>query len=648
MRLPGQEIDEGTGARTRLPVASIHNAAAPPPAPLPVEIAFLAETGVAPGTLDEACRLASRWGVTADEALLAADLIDAETFARALARQLALPLLPEDARADPSVDRVRAEASGILPLAPGRRLRFALAPHGPALRLLLERRSPNLAGAAVTTRRRLGELVREAHPGRLAFHAANALPEAEPDASIRDGANGRQIAALAMASGAAGFGLVAAPLVLAMAVAALAATMFLTMIVLRLAAARETVPTSLPAGLARLLRDDELPVYSVIVALYRERAVLPQLLRALSALDYPPARLDIRLVVEADDAETRAALAEHRLPPLVTIVVAPPGLPRTKPRALNVALEGARGTLVAIYDAEDVPDPLQLRQAAALFARAEPDVACLQARLVIDNTRDSWLTRLFTIEYAHLFDVLNPALARFRLPIALGGTSNHFRADVLRALHGWDAWNVTEDADLGFRLAAQGWRVDDLPSATLEEAPATLRAWLAQRTRWLKGWMQVCVTHSRHPLRQIVAMGAPAWLAMVSLSLGTVATALGFPIFTTLAILAFLGQIDRLAASPMVTVATGISLTIFAAGLVAMLWPPLVALKRRRLLHLAPWLLLLPAYYALMSLAAWRALWELLRAPFRWNKTAHGLARTTRTGALETARPFAGSPLAKS
>ena len=190
------------------------------------------------------------------------------------------------------------------------------------------------------------------------------------------------------------------------------------------------------------------------------------------------------------------ALAAIRLPGMFEVIVAPPGPPRTKPRALNVALPLARGDFVTVYDAEDVPHPNQLRLAVETFARVPLDIGCLQARLVIDNTGDSWVTRFFTIEYATLFYVINPGLSRLDMPVPLGGTSNHFRRNVLQRLRGWDAWNVTEDADLGIRLALAGYRIGDLPSPTLEEAPATLDAWMNQRTRWMKGFMQVCVTHS--------------------------------------------------------------------------------------------------------------------------------------------------------
>jgi cellulose synthase/poly-beta-1,6-N-acetylglucosamine synthase-like glycosyltransferase len=355
-------------------------------------------------------------------------------------------------------------------------------------------------------------------------------------------------------------------------------------------------------------------------------------------------------VIEADDREMAEALAETTLPGCFEVVVVPPGEPRTKPRALNAALPLAQGEFVTVYDAEDVPDPDQLRLAAATFSRTAPDVACLQARLVIDNTEDNWLTRFYTIEYATLFDVINPGLVLEDLPIPLGGTSNHFRAAVLRDLHGWDAWNVTEDADLGIRLALAGYRVLDLPSSTLEEAPGTFDAWLKQRARWMKGFMQVVVTHSRHPLRALRALGPVRFFAAVAMTLGTVATALGYPLFMIVSVHALWQGAWLDTETLLEALRSAVGVTLFGAGLVGMLAPAVLAIERRGWRRLYPFVPLLPFYYALISLAAWRALWELAVDPFRWHKTEHGLARTSRTGLVRRgarAGPAAPAPAGK-
>ena len=224
------------------------------------------------------------------------------------------------------------------------------------------------------------------------------------------------------------------------------------------------------------------------------------------------------------------------------ILVAPQGSPRTKPRALNVALPLARGRYTVVYDAEDIPDPGQLRLAVARFAQLPRNVACLQARLTIDNTDDTWLTRLFTIEYAALFDAFNPGLAEIGSPLPLGGTSNHFRTSVLRDIHGWDAWNVTEDADLGIRLARLGYAVKDLPSSTLEEAPGTLGAWMRQRTRWMKGFVQTATSHSRKPRLLLRQLGIWKCFGALCLTWGIALSALVYPLFSGLILIWWLSE----------------------------------------------------------------------------------------------------------
>ena len=242
-------------------------------------------------------------------------------------------------------------------------------------------------------------------------------------------------------------------------------------------------------------------------------------------------KLDIKIVIEPDDVETAAALAELRLAAPFDVVVAPEVGPRTKPKALNAALPFARGTFTVIYDAEDRPEPDQLRRALAMFQAEDDDVACVQARLTIDNTADSWLSRLFTAEYGAQFDLFLPGLARMRLPLPLGGTSNHFRTDVLRSIGAWDAYNVTEDADLGMRLARFGYRSTVVASTTYEEAPAHLGPWLRQRTRWFKGWAQTWAVHMRTPVRLLRELGPGGFLTFQLVVGGNVLAALIHPVF---------------------------------------------------------------------------------------------------------------------
>src|SRR5262249_16387500 len=229
------------------------------------------------------------------------------------------------------------------------------------------------------------------------------------------------------------------------------------------------------------------PTYTILCPLYREANVVPDLMAALARLDYPVGALQIQLLIEADDPDTLAAALAAPSAPHIEIVLIPSSAPRTKPKALNVGLARARGAFVVVYDAEDRPHPQQLRMALKAFTDGDAQLACVQAPLLIDNAAASWISQQFAAEYAMQFLEVLPMLARFRLPLPLGGTSNHFRTAALRACGGWDPNNVTEDADLGYRLARDNWRIDVIAPPTYEEAPIRLGPWLNQRARWIKG-----------------------------------------------------------------------------------------------------------------------------------------------------------------
>ncbi|MGO4527037.1 glycosyltransferase [Microvirga sp. 2MCAF35] len=508
------------------------------------------------------------------------------------------------------------------------------APRGPALVRLLSARLRN-GPLSITSPTRLRQAVFQAQGRRIADQAASDLATQAPE--LATGLGYAQIVVLFVALGSVSFGIGHAPGLTLATMGAALGPLFLGLIVLRLAASFLKNPAE-PTTEAPRVEDAALPIYTIIAALYRERRVAARLIEALSRLDYPAAKLDIKLVLEADDRETLDALQAADLPGNMEIIVAPKGQPRTKPRALNVALPLARGRFTVIYDAEDVPDPGQLRLAVDRFSCLPPHVACLQARLTIDNTDDSWLTRLFTIEYAALFDVFNPGLADIGSPIPLGGTSNHFRTSVLKAIHGWDAWNVTEDADLGLRLARLGYEVGDLPSSTLEEAPGTLGAWMRQRTRWMKGFVQTATTHSRRPCVLFRQLGFWRFCGALVLTWGIVLSALVYPLFSALFLTSWFSGTGGSYASHWDVIVRVYSQTLFCSGAAAIMIPALFALHRRRLWRLWPWLPLLPFYYGLVSIAAWRGLWELATATFRWNKTSHGHARTSRTGSLRSTK----------
>jgi len=607
------------------------------------EARILADIGVPVDLVARAATEALRLRVPVDVSLLASRAVDETGLYRALARRLGIPFLV-DAALRSDMDYAAAAAAGVAPLAPGASggARWLAAPRGRALAALAS--LPDPSGFAMTTPRRFGALLRAAAAERIAADAALSLHRLEPRLS----ALSRPEAAVRRAAWAVAAALAACALLWPWPTAACLWTLlvmaFSAATVSRLfqvAASFEPEPDD-PA-----LEDRDLPDYTVVVALYREAPVARALVRALERLDYPRARLDVKFVVEADDVETFAALAAAIPGAEYEVIVAPPGEPRTKPRALDIALPFARGELLTVFDAEDEPEPDQLRKAAARFARAGPDLGCLQARLAIDNFDDNWLAGLYAIDYAALFEAGNPGVAALDLPMLLGGTSNHFRVETLRAIGGWDAWNVTEDADLGLRLARCGLRVETLRSHTFEEAPNAVRPFLNQRVRWMKGWMQTAFVHMRDPLALWWNLRPLAFVSVLTTFVSGVLSPLLWPyFFVGLALDAFDGALFS-PANAFEFVVDFSACSLAAAGFGAMIWPALVGMRRQGLMRLWPLLFLLPIWHVLLSVAAWRAVIDLWRDPHRWAKTTHGLARSRKRAHRQATSRASSAPITR-
>lgn len=384
----------------------------------------------------------------------------------------------------------------------------------------------------------------------------------------------------------------------------------------------------------------DLPTISVIVALYGESNIAPRLVRRLGRIDYPRDRLEVALVVEDSDTVTRAALAASGLPPWMRVIVAPAGSIRTKPRALNVALDQCAGSIIGVYDAEDAPDPGQLRVVAQRFACAPPQVACLQGILDFYNPRINWLSRCFTTEYAVWFRLILPGLARLGLPVPLGGTTLFFRRDALDALGGWDAHNVTEDADLGIRLARHGLRTELIDTVTGEEANCRALPWVKQRSRWLKGYMLTWAVHMRSPRLLLRQLGWWKFAGFQVLFLGTLSQFLLVPVIWSLWALP-LGLLHPVAQS--LPHGTLLALTaLFLTSEAVNICLGVIGLRRAGKPVSALWVPTLHVYFPLGSLASIKALWELVRRPFYWDKTSHGHFDA---GAVAPPLPGANLPL---
>ena len=375
---------------------------------------------------------------------------------------------------------------------------------------------------------------------------------------------------------------------------------------------------------ALLVPDSELPSYTIMIPAYREASVINKLIGHLMQLDYPRDRLEILILVEQDDEETLMALRSASPPDHFRMVVIPPAEPRTKPKALNFGLTLARGDIVAVYDVEDTPDALQLRRAAVALNRFGPEVGCVQAQLSFNNATQNMITKWFTIEYAMWFSFFLPGLSSLGAPIPLGGTSNHFRRSALRDLGGWDPFNVTEDCDLGIRMFREQYDIKVIESTTMEEANIDFVNWVKQRSRWYKGYLQTFLIHLRAPVTLVNQVRIKGVLHLCAFVGGTPILAVLNPIFWIMTIVWFVAQPEVLRQIfPAPVYYTGLVLWSFGNFLLWYLTVLTARHVRNEGLVLAA--ALVPVYWIMMSVAAVKAMWQLVVTPSFWEKTTHGI-----------------------
>lgn len=378
---------------------------------------------------------------------------------------------------------------------------------------------------------------------------------------------------------------------------------------------------------------DDLPRYTVLVPAYREPEVIAVLLRNIGALNYPRSLLQVLILLEQDDAQTLDAVRAAAPGPHVRVVIVPPSELKTKPKACNYGLQFADGEIVTIYDAEDRPEPLQLRRAAIAFRRLPSEVACLQAQLGYFNSDQNRITQWFTAEYVTWFAHFLPGLVALGAPVPLGGTSNHMRADVLRELGAWDPYNVTEDADLGMRLHRRGMRTAVLDSVTLEEANSDFVNWAKQRSRWYKGYFQTWLVHLRNPRQLYRELGWRGFLGFNLFVGGTPLLSLLNPIFWGMTLIFFLSKqgpgdtsfpasaIEALFPAPWYYLA----LLCWLIGNVAIIYMSVLSMRAAGRPELVVAALLSPIYWVMMAVAAIKACVQLVYQPSFWEKTTHGL-----------------------
>jgi cellulose synthase/poly-beta-1,6-N-acetylglucosamine synthase-like glycosyltransferase len=494
-----------------------------------------------------------------------------------------------------------------------------------ARRVASEALGRHVVGVLVTPaalRRRQEEVYRDA----LLAESTAGLHERMPDASALTTLSRAQRKALVVAGLVALMGVVALGAAFVILLAAMVIALYGLVVGFRCwvtyRGGRRNLAQTVTAAEARGLAD--LPVYTILCPLYREAGVLPQLLRACRSLDYPRTRLDVKLLLEADDLQTLAIVRRHPLPAYIDVIVVPAEGPRTKPKACNYGMQFARGEYTVIFDAEDIPERDQLRKAVAVFRRSAADVGCVQAKLNYYNSRQNVLTGWFTLEYTAWFDFFLPGLVERDLPVPLGGSSNHFPTALLRDVGAWDPNNVTEDADLGMRLRRGGWRTTIMDSTTWEEANSDFVNWMKQRSRWGKGYFVTWLVQMRHPVQLLREVGWRSFMALQLTLGGTYAISLLNLLVWSLTALWILAKFNFIAYMfPPSIYYLGMIELVF--GNFLFMYMGLWAAVHRRDHALGRVALAVPLYWLMISLAMVKATLQLVTAPTFWEKTVHGL-----------------------
>lgn len=597
--------------------------------------------------LDEAVALAERWNVRLGDALLSRNWMDPRLYYETFAQNFDLPFV--DLMRDPPDLTLLSAAdadlyAGRLTMPWRRRdgrLLIATAEPGPETLLSARERWGADIEFVVVSKFDIVFTVQTAFGEALSRQAVYELADLDPEMSARTVFTAPQMIAAYVLISAVLLGLAIAPIGTLITLNVGFGLFYLGNFIFKgvmisVGGGRSVTVDESIAIEARALREEDLPVFTVLVPMFREARMLPTLAQSLRSLDYPLGKLDIKIVLEAGDTETIEAARGLGLEGVFELIIVPRSQPQTKPKACNFALRFARGEYLVIYDAEDRPEPDQLRKVVATFRRAPANTACLQCRLSYFNAEENWLTRMFTLDYALWFDAVLPGLERLGMPIPLGGTSNHFRTDVLRELHAWDPFNVTEDADLGIRIGQKGYRVGVVDSTTFEEASCRAGQWLRQRSRWMKGYMQTLLVHTRRPLQFVRSAGALGLLGFVFFIGGTVLAGLLNPLFWLFYLVwlaAGAANLDVIFPNSLLY----LCLFNLLAGNGAFTYLLMLAPIRRGWLGFIPYSFTLCAYWVMISAAAYRALWQLLRDPFHWEKTEHGLSQHVAPPVLSSA-----------
>ncbi len=623
----------------------------PPPSDSPrIGDLLVANGAVSDEQIETALREQHRTGSRIGDVLLHAGAIREDDLVAALAEQYEMPVLDiEDGHVDADVVRLIPE-----PLA--RELRVAAVAEDELTLYLaaadaldadamerLERYTDKEVVAFLAPASLVDEILEATYSAEYLHLSVDDLRERRPEDCAFEVVTGPQKGFIVVLLIVIAIGFVLSPRITGIALVGLASLFYLATSAYKFRLTYKALghPYEVETPLAEVDALDErrLPVYSILVPLYKEAGVLPALAAALEGLNYPKTQLDILLLCEEDDEESILAIEAMELPPHFRLVVVPHALPKTKPKACNYGLMLARGDVTVIFDAEDRPDPDQLKKVIVAFSKSEPNVTCVQAKLNYYNPEQNLLTRWFTTEYSMWFELLLPGLDADGAPIPLGGTSNHFITSRLRELGAWDPYNVTEDADLGIRLHKAGYRTAMVDSTTLEEANSDVGNWIRQRSRWIKGYIQTYLVHMRNPVKLLRQSGVKGFISFQLLVGGTFIFLLN-PIFWALTTIFFITQAGFIQAL-FPTFVFYLAACMLFVGNFVFLYLNVAGSIQRGMFGLAKYALLTPLYWGLMSIAAWKGFFQLITNPFYWEKTTHGLHTAEATA---PAPPAGGGP----
>ncbi|MBU3197711.1 glycosyltransferase [Clostridium estertheticum] len=595
--------------------------------------------------LDTALEFQQKSGGALGEILLSLGLVDAQTLFRTIATQQGMGRIGSEFTIDFSVkipQEIANRLQAIVLRANLNRVVVAVAKILSKEQVnLLESTLENKIEQVISTHDEMEMLWSLVYPGELMMISTEKLANERPDQSARTIFTRRQIIVIVMILVVIVFGLCFNRFKTALIINIFIQVVYFIVVLIKffmiMQGTRNGAQIRITDEEVESLDERKLPVYTILVPMYKESRVILALLENLELLDYPKHKLDIRLLVEEDDVEAQELLESQNLKYYYTIIVVPHSLPKTKPKACNYGLINARGEYTVIYDAEDRPDLDQLKKVYLAFARSPDSCCCIQGKLNYYNSNQNMLTRWFTQEYSMWFDLLLPGLMKLNIPIPLGGTSNHFKTDILKSLNAWDPYNVTEDADLGIRLYASGYTTGIVNSRTWEEANSRIGNWIRQRSRWIKGYMQTWLVHMRFPLRLWRQVGTRGMIGLQVITLATPILPLINPFLWFMLILWFTthyhiipmlfpGLIYYMAAIELII---GNFIFVFS-NIVGVFWviDDLQEKGNYALsFKLVKYALLTPIYWALMSIAAYKAVWQLITNPFYWEKTDHGLTK---------------------